>query len=99
MPRKELILLSSASAMRLSARGLHDLLTVNINTIVERLPHGDAHHLLAGGFESIGGRLAPFIIDADHHRSAVRHAGQQSFLDGGIIADRAMAIDMVLAQS
>ena len=84
--------------MRLSAGSLHDLLAVDIKAIINRMPRGDADHVLAGGREPVGGRVAPFIIDADDHRSGVRHAGQESLLHGSIITDRAMAVDVIFAQ-
>ena len=49
------------------------LLAVDINSVGERLPHGNAHDVLAGLLQPVGDRAAPFVVDADD-RGALRPA-------------------------
>ncbi len=96
-PRSEPMPPSSAIGARAAARGLHDLLGLDVEAVGERPAHRDAHHALAGALDAIGGGLAPVVVDADD-RGAVRlHAGDQPLLDGRVVRERAVAVEMILA--
>src|SRR5207237_10271049 len=46
---------------------------------------------------AVGGSLAPVVVNADDGRAAARDAGDQPFLDGGVGAQAAMAVEVILA--
>jgi len=59
--------------------------------------HRDANHAAAGLREAVGAGAAPDIIDPDDGTAVLCNAIDQALLDRGVMFDRAVAIDMVLA--
>ena len=72
-------------------------LALDIDAVGQRIFHGDADHALAGLFDAVGGVAAPAVVDADDRGALLLHAGDQPLLDRGIMLERAVAVDMVLA--
>ena len=77
--------------------GLDDLIALDIETLGERPQHRDAHHPLAGALDALGARAAPIVVDPDDRGTVALDAGDQPLLDGRIIAQRTMTVDVVLA--
>ncbi len=75
----------------------HDGFALDIDAVGQRVLHGDPHHALAGLIEPVGDVAAPAVIDADDGRALRLHAGDQPRLHGGIMLQRAVAVDMVFA--
>ena len=82
---------------RAAARGLHDLLGLDIEPVGERPAHRDAHHALARALDAVGRRRAPVVVDADDRGAVLLHAGDQPLLDRRVVRERAVAVEVVLA--
>ena len=80
-----------------AAGGAQDHFALDIDAVGQRIFHGDADHALAGLFDAVGGVAAPAVVDADDRGALLLHAGDQALLDGGIMFERAVAVDMVFA--
>ncbi len=80
-----------------AARRAQNGFALDIDAVGQRIFHGDADHALARLLDPVGDVAAPAVVDADD-RGAVRlHAGDQPLLHRGVMLQRAVAIDMVLA--
>src|SRR6267142_6121196 len=51
---------------------------------------------IAGPFDAVGGSLAPAVVDVDNGGAAVLHARDQALLDGGVVRQRPVAIEVIL---
>ena len=85
------------SRVRAPPDGLHDGFALDIDAVGQRVLHGDPHHALAGLIEPVGDVAAPAVVDADDRGALRLHAGDQPRLHGGVMLQRAVAIDMVFA--
>src|SRR5262252_6724227 len=80
-----------------TVHGLHDRFALHVKPRAQRLAHGDASELFARPLDAVSRRRAPRIVDADD-RDAVRlHAGDQPLLHRGVVRERPVAVEMVLA--
>ncbi len=70
---------------------------LDIEAVRQRVFHRDAHHAFAGAIEPVGGVAAPAVVDAGDRSAALLHAGDQALLDRGVMLQRAVAVDVVLA--
>ena len=69
----------------------------DIDAVGKRTAHRHAHHALARLLDAVGGGLAPVVVDADDRGAVVLHAGDQPLLHRGVVRERAVAVEMVLA--
>ncbi len=72
-------------------------LALDIDAVGQRVLDGDPHHPLAGLIEPVGDVAAPAVVDTDDRGTLRLHAGDQPCLDGRIVLQRAVAIDVVFA--
>ena len=96
-PRSEPMPPSLAISRRAPPERLHDGFALDIDAVGQRVLHGDPHHALARLVEPVGDVAAPAVIDADDRGALRLHAGDQPRLHGGVMLQRAVAIDMVFA--
>ena len=80
-----------------AARGLHDPPRFDSDAVGERTAHRHAHDALARLLDAVGGGLAPVVVDADNRRAVLLHAGDQPLLHRGVVRERAVAVEMILA--
>ena len=80
-----------------AAGGLHDGFALDIDSVGQRVLHRNPHHALARLVEAVGDVAAPAVIDADNGGSLRLHAGDQPGFYSRVILQRAVAIDVILA--
>ena len=96
-PRNEPMPPSRATSLRAPPEALHNGFALDIDTVRQRILHGDAHHAFSRLIETIGDVAAPDVVDADDAGALRLHAGNQARLHGGIMLQRAVTIDVVFA--
>ncbi len=89
---------SAAIGVAAPRAGADDPLAVDINSVGKRVPHGNAHDVLAGLRQPIGDRAAPFVVNADDRGPLGRHARDQALLHRRVVLHRAVTIEMILAE-
>src|SRR3982074_1068654 len=80
-----------------TSRGAPDGFAFDIDAVRQWIFHGDANDPLAGLLDPVGRVPAPVVIDADDGGAMLLYARDQPLLDGGIMFERAVAIDVVFA--
>ena len=88
---------SRAISLRAPPAALHDGLALDIDAVGQRILHRDPHHALAGLLEPVGDVAAPAVVDADDGGALRLHAGDQPLLHRGVVLERAVAVEVVLA--
>ena len=83
--------------VRGAAGGLHDPPGLDIDAVGERAAHRHAHHPLARALDAVGRGLAPVVVDADDGRAVLLHAGDQPLLHRRVVRQRAVTVEVVLA--
>jgi hypothetical protein len=79
------------------AGGAHDGFALDIDAVRQRVFDGDTHHAFSRPVEAVGDVAAEDVVDADDRGARWLHAGDQTFLDRGIVLQRAVTVDVVLA--
>jgi hypothetical protein len=96
-PRSEPMPPSLAISLRAPPEARTICFALDIDAVGQRVFHRDAHHALAGALEPVGDVAAPAVVDADDRGALRLHAGDQPLLHRGVMLERAVAVDMVLA--
>ncbi len=78
--------------------GADDLAVVDVDAVAQALAHRNRAPLACRSWrDALGRSRAPFVVDADHRDTIRLHAGDQPLLDRGVMLERAVAVEMVLA--
>src|SRR5262245_37978362 len=80
--------------MTLAARGAKDIAAFRKITIRQRRYDGYAHDIFAGALDAIGSR-ARVAVDVDHGGATLLDVCGHPLLDGGVVLDAAVPIDMI----
>src|SRR5262245_27590412 len=81
--------------MTLAARGAKDTAAFRKITIRQRRYDGYAHDIFAGAFDAIGRRARVDVVDVDHGGATLLDVCGHPLLDGGVVLDAAVPIDMI----
>src|SRR4029077_3361496 len=79
------------------AGGTHNCFALDIDAVRQRVFDGDPPHAFPRRVEPIGDVAAEDVVDTDDRGARWLHAGDQTLLHRGVVLQRAVAVDVILA--